>query len=695
MGFRFIQDYPAWFVLLCLLAGMLFAGFLYLRNRNSEFPGKVLAGLSVLRFLAVSLLSFLLLSPLLQRMTRYVEEPLVIFLQDNSRSLVSGKDSAYVSGDYLQEKMEALDKLDGRFEVRHYHFGESLLSGDSTDFGDRITDITAAFQELGNVFSNRNVGAVILASDGIYNRGSNPVFFSEQFPFPVYTLALGDTVPRRDLILKRVNHNRLTYSGNQFPVEVEVEAQQLAGRTSRLTVSKAGEILFSKNLTFNSDLHLETILLQLEAGNPGIQRYSVRLSSLEGEISLTNNVQDFFIEVIDSRQKVLILANNPHPDIGAIRMALEESDNYEISAFMADEFDGVPEAYNLVIFHQLPSQRYPMRELLQRLESQGIPSLFVIGAQTHLPAFNEQRTGLTITPRSGEFIEALPVLNQNFPLFSLGENLAAWINQLPPLFTPFASYQAGSGVHVMLKQKIGSVETEQPLVVFSETGGKKSGVITGEGIWRWRMQAFAQMKSHQTFDVFFWRAVQFLSIKEDKNFFRVKTDHFYYETDPVIFEAELYNPSYELVTEPAVELIITNEEGVDFRYEMGRTSQAYRLNAGAFHPGEYLYRARTRYAGELREASGHFSVSVLNLEALRHTADHNLLFQIAENSGGEMFFPGQWDLLEEAIQSRDDILPVMYSQEKYHELINLKAVFAILLLLLAVEWFTRKWNGSF
>jgi hypothetical protein len=678
-----------------LLAGILFAVILYYRNRSSEFSGKVLIGLSLLRFLAVSLLAFLLLSPLLQRMNRYVEDPLVIFLQDNSRSLISGKDSVYFRSGYIQERRGALDQLEGRFDVRHFHFGEMMREGDSTDYNDRITDISAAFEELGNLFSNRNVGAVILASDGIFNRGSNPVFFSEQSPYPIYTMALGDTIPRRDLILKRINHNRLTYLGNQFPVEVEVEAQQLAGKTTRLTVSKEGVTLFSKNLTFNSDLYLETILLELEAESPGVQRYSLELSPVEGEISLTNNVQDFFIEVIDSRQKVLILSNSSHPDIGAIRMALEESDNYEISSFLVDEFDGVPEAYNLIIFHQLPSQKNPVREILQRLESQGIPSLFVIGAQTHFPSFNQLRTGLTITPRSGEFSEALPILNKNFPLFSVGEDLTSWIGQLPPLNTPFASYQVGSGVNVMFFQKIGTVETEQPLVLFSENGERKNGVITGEGIWRWRIRTFAQMNSHNTFDAFLWRTVQYLSLKEDKNFFRVTNDHFYYETDPVVFEAELYNPSYELVNEPSVEVTITNEEDVDFRYEMGRTSQAYRLDAGTFPPGDYFYQVRTRYAGEPHEVSGQFSVSALNIEGLKHVADHNTLFQIAENTGGEMFYPGQWDLLEEAILSREDILPVMYSQKEFHELINLRIVFAILLLLLAVEWFTRKWNGSF
>ena len=695
MGFRFIQDYPAWFGLICLLAGIFFAALLYYRKTNPEFSKKVLLGLSLIRFFTVSLLCFLLLAPLLQRINRFVEEPLVIFLQDNSASLAQGKDSTYLRQDYPGGKFEVLGDLDRRFEVRHFLIGESLRESDTADYSDRITDISLAFQSLEDRFSNRNLGAVILASDGLYNRGSNPVFLSQQFAFPVYTIALGDTLPRRDLILKQVNHNRMTYLGNQFPVEIEIEARQLEGRTSRLIIARDGESVFSRNLSFDSDLDIETVLVELEAEKPGIQRYSVSLSQQEGEISFLNNQQDFYIEVIDSRQKVLILSNSPHPDIGAIRMALEENDNYEVSFSLAEDFDGVPEMFNLVIFHQLPSQSHSMTEMIRRMESQSVPGLFVIGPQTHLPAFNQLRTGLTISPRGSEFTESLPSLNQNFPLFSVEEDMTPWLKQMPPLFSPFAGYQAGSGVNVMLFQKIGAVETGQPLVLFSEIGDRKNGVIAGEGIWRWRLHTYAETQSNQKFDAFLWRIVQYLSLKEDKNFFRVVADPFYLETDPVIFEAELYNPSYELINEPSVELIITNEEEIEFRYEMAKTSQAYRLNTGSFPPGEYAFRAQTRYGGVLHQFEGRFSVSAVNIEGLKLQADHNLLFQLAENSGGELFYPGQWQQLTEAIAMREDILPVMYSQKEFHELINLKAIFAILLALMAAEWFIRKWNGRF
>jgi hypothetical protein len=695
LSLRFIQSFPLGFVLLCLLAGLIYAGLLYYHNRRFDFSKPVLTALSVLRFLAVSLLAMMLLSPLLQKLTRYVEEPLLIFAQDSSQSVVLSPDSAYFQGEYFIEKDRFIAAMGRKFDVRSYHFGEAFRESDNLVFSDRFTDISDVFSGVQSLYSNRNVGAVVLASDGIYNRGSNPVFLSDNLTYPVFTMALGDTLPRRDLVIKRVNHNRITYLGNQFPVEVEIEARELAGQTSRLRVSRGGETLFTRNLQFGSNLHLETIMLELEADSPGMQRYSVELSPVEGEISTVNNRQDFFIEVIDSRQKVLILANSPHPDIGALRMALDGNDNYEVTSALFSEFNGQVESFNLIIFHQLPSARHPLRELTERMERNEVPALFIVGTQTSIAALNNMRTGLTISSRSGDFSEAQPAFNENFALFTLDEKITALIPQLSPLYVPFALYQTAAGANKLLFQKIGAVVTEQPLLLFSEVGGRKSGVISGEGIWRWRLQAFSRTGSNAAFDELVWRMVQYLSLKEDKNLFRLKADHFLYETDPAIFEAELYNPSYELVNDPAVNLIITNEGGVNFTYEMGRTANAYRLNAGTFPPGEYSYEARTSFGGALQQASGRFSVSALNIEGLRTMADHNLLFQVAENSGGAMFYPGQWEQLAEAINAREDILPVMYSQKEFHELINLKAVFFILMLLLAAEWFVRKWNGSY
>lgn len=677
------------------MLGAIYAALLYFRNKMSGFSTNFSLGLSLLRLLAVSLLAFFLLSPLILRLIRYVEEPLLIFVHDNSQSIIFGSDSVYHRDIFYSEMNDFLTRFDSKFDVRIYQFGESLRESEKPEFNDRYTDISEIFSGINGLYSNRNVGAVIVASDGIYNRGVNPVLLAPGLAYPVYTLAMGDTVPKRDLLVKRLNHNRITYLGNQFPLEVEVEARQLQGLTGRLLVRRTGEIIFEKILQFRTNHHFEIHLLELVADRPGMQRYSVELLPAGDEENTQNNSQEFIIEVIDSRQKVLLLANSPHPDIGAIKMALDQSDNYEVTFSLMAHFAGKVEGYNLVILHQLPSASFPMVDLLQQISRSQMPAVFIVGAQTYVSAFNQARTGLIISPRSAELVETQAVMNNAFALFSLGPQTIDLLKHLPPLHSPFAIYLAPVGAHILMYQKIGSVVTEYPLFMFLVAGAQRTAVIAGEGLWRWRLYDFARNNSHHAFDELIIKMIQFVSLKESMDRFRVKADPFVYETDNVVFEAELYNPAFELVNEPLVQLFISNEAGLRFNYEMSPVTNTYRLNAGSFSPGEYSWEASTVFGRELFRASGRFSVAPLNIESLNTTADHNLLHQLAELSGGKMFFIGQWEQLASAILDRDDMLPVIYSKSEYREFINIKAVFALLLLLLSVEWFLRKWKGSY
>jgi hypothetical protein len=695
LGFKILYNYPAWFIILCLISGLVYSGILYFKHNTSGLPTITTWFLAISRFVCVSLISWLLLSPLIERLTRHVDEPILIVVQDNSQSITLSKDTLFDVDQYLIDRAAFISSVEANFNVRSYSFGEEFREAEQIDFTDRITDISSVFSGIDAYYSNRNIGAVILASDGVFNRGIHPAYISMNLPYPVYTIAMGDTIPHRDVLLSRVRHNRFTYLGNLFPLEIHVEANEAAGLNSRLSVSKDGRVLYSDVLTFSIENYFETIMIELEAEEVGLQRYRVELSPVEGEVNLDNNKMDFYIDVIDSRQKVLILANSPHPDIGAIRMALEANDHYEVSSFLASEFDGTIGAYNLIVMHQLPSSALPLSNILPAAQTEAIPLLFIIGSGTDLQLYNNIRTGILIEPRAGDMVETLPAYNNSFSLFTLQEPTVRLFDGLPPLFSPFARYETGVGSHILLHQRIGQVTTEQPLIVFSQVADRKFGVITGEGLWRWRLHTYLREQDHLAFDEMIARIVQYLSLQEDKSLFRITAEQFLYEHENIVVEAELYNRSYELINDPEVRISIVNEAGVSFPYVMARTSNAYQLDAGAFPPGDYHMQANVTLGGELLTAEARFSVLPLNLESLKTVADHNLLFQIAENTGAIMVYPGQWDILREQILNRSDISPVMYSRKTFDEVINFKWFFFIILTLLTLEWFVRKRSGSY
>lgn len=695
MAISFLFDYPVWLIAVCLTIGLLISGLLYYKNQRDGLNNHTARVLAVFRFIVVSLICILLLGPLVERQTQYVEEPILVFMQDNSSSLLLFEDSAWYREDYTDQIRRFIESVSPAFETRLYAFGESVTADPELSFTDRETNMAAIFTELEIRYSNRNLAAIIVAGDGLFNRGINPLYASAATNIPVYTIALGDTVPRRDLVLTDVGHNRISYLGNRFPVEIDIEAFQSRGLSSKLLVSRDEEVLYEQEVFFDSDHHTETISLILEADKPGMQRYKAEILAVEDEVSLRNNYREFFVDIIDRRQQVLILANAPHPDVAAIKLSLEQGGQYEIDVSLIRDFQGSFAAYDVVVLHQLPSAHERSADLIEKISEANTGVLFITGRQTDLDIFNQLGRGIVIDLRSDDFTETYASYNHSFALFSLREDIVSALMQMPPLYSPFASYTMPSSASVLLFQRIGNVVTSYPLIGFGSDLQGRTGIIAGEGIWRWRLQTYYRHGSHEAFDVLMSRIVQFLSIQEDRSLFRVRTENLIMENEPFIVEAELYNRSYELVNEPDVNLTIYDGDGAEYQFYMGKTTNAYRLDAGSFPTGVYSWRAEVTLGNEVFSEEGVVNISSLDLETLTTMADHQLLYQLAQASGGKMYYPGQWDLLSDELLSRDDFRPRLYNQKEYTELINIRWLFFLMLMLLSAEWLIRKRSGGY
>lgn len=688
-----ITEYPIWFVSFCIIAGLTYGGVLYYRDKKlNELSVWLVRLMAAFRFLIITILSFLLLSPLLKTVNREVEKPVIIIAQDNSESLVVGKDSGFYKSEYKQNLQKLIDELDNKYEVRLYSFADKIKeqpSTDSLEFNEKQTDISTLFDEIETRYSNRNIGAIVFASDGLYNKGSNPVYSTANIKAPVYTIALGDTTVKKDIILLKTDHNRLAYLGNKFPLEIVVNAKQLKNKNTLLTISKGEATLFTQTINFSSEAFTATIPVLLEAKEVGLQHYKIKLSTLPEEINTSNNVSDIFIDVLDARQKVVIIADAPHPDVAAIKESIEANQNYDVESYTADNFDKPLKKYNLVILHQLPGPRNPATKILSELNASNTPVWIFTGATTLL------KSDLSIAAAGQKTNESEPVLEPNFPLFTISEELQKAVKNFPPLVCPYGNYPADNGSNVLFYQRIGIVDTKTPLLFFNTFGENKTAVFTGEGIWKWKLQDFASNGNHNLFNELISKTVQYLSVKVDKSFFKVIGKNNFFENEPIEFEAEVYNESYELINEPEVNITISNSENKKFPYTFTKSNNAYRLNAGMMPVGEYKYEAKVKVGEKISLMRGEFSISALQAELINTIADHQLLYNLAKQHGGEMVYPNELEKLTQQLNNRDDIKSISYTQNKLSDLINLKWIFFLLLALLSFEWFIRKRNGAY
>lgn len=685
-------EQPIWLVTVCLLLGFFYAYFLYKKDaRFDEVKPLIKKTMFGARFVLTALLSFLLLSPFIQTLFNKTEKPIIIFAQDNSASILMNKDSAFYTTTYQTKIDDFINKLAENFQVRKFTFGEELKDEKTIDFSEKITNLSAVFEQIESKFYNQNVGAVILASDGIYNQGVNPVYQTNSSMYSVYSLALGDTAVKRDVVLKEVNHNKITFLKNQFPFEVFGLAKKAKGQKTRLKITHNNTILYSKDYLIENDNYSISETILLDAKQVGTQQYRIELQSIDGETTLSNNVKEVFVEVLDGRQRVLILAHAPHPDIKALKQSIESNENYQVTNQLINEFDGNTKPYSLVILHQVAENNVALKSIAES----SLSVWYIVGAQSNESVFNQINLGIKVNKSRGVFNDILPKVDTQFPLFTLSEQTQNTIKNFPPLLGFFGEYELKNNGYQLLNQKIGSVETNNPLFVFFQQNDKKNAVLFGEGIWKWRMQEFLMNKNNDATNELINKAVQFLSVKDDKSKFRIIYDNSYHENEELIIKAELYNDSYELINDPEVKLTVENSDNKKFNFLFNKTTKAYFLNAGLLPPGAYQFVAETVYGEKKYTQKGKFQVLPLVLEANNTTADFQVLSNIAQKHGGKMFLPSQLDELAAEIEQNKNISSIIYEEQSIKDLINLKWIFFILLILLTLEWFLRKQQGAY
>ncbi len=696
MNFQLITEAPAWMLIFCPLAGFIYAWLLY--RKETTFSGTarwITLLMASLRFVVVTVLAILLLSPLVKTLFTEVERPLVIILQDQSRSVISVRDSVQVKKEYPAALTALQKELESDFDVRTFRIGDEVKEGITYNFSGSMTDLSDPVTELRSRFAGRNLGAVILSSDGIFNKGINPLYAYQDLKVPVYTIGMGDTTVRKDLLISKVGHNKTAFSGNTFPVEITVDARQCAGAQVQLTISKSGQEVFTRSLVIPTGRFNTLIPVFLEAGAKGISHYIVKLTQLDGESNFINNQRDFFIEIIDSRQQVLLVSNAPHPDIAVLKSLLESNPNYQVKTVFYNDFDGKTDAINVAILHQLPSASQPSTDLIKKLADQQVPVLYILGSQTNIPLFNKLETGVTIGESNGTTTEVLAEPSKDFSYFTFEEEELRRISSFPPLVSPFGNYNQGREIKALLQQRIGTVKTGMPLLYFSTTGDQKIAVLAGEGIWKWKLREHYEYGSSESVTVLLTKTIQYLATTEKKTPFRIFYKNSYNENEPVSLDAEFYNESGELVNANEARITITDENKNNYPFTFSRAGKAYTLEAGFLPVGSYSFTASTISGKNTYTETGSFTISALQAELTESIANHQLLSALSDKTGGKFFPMNSFAGIAAELKKKDDIRSVSYSQKRLDEVINLKLVFSLILLLLTIEWFMRKRSGGY
>ena len=648
----------------------------------------------VLRVLVLGILVLLLINPYVRHRSSVVEQPMVVLAHDNSASIVLGSDSTFFKTDYQARLNEFREALGKDFQVHEYLFGQEVRDYDALDFADQLTDLASLMRSVERRYYKRNVGAVLLFTDGVYNRGLDPTLLTEKMAFPIHTVVLGDTLTHPDLAVKDVHYNKKVSLGATFPLRVTVGAVDCSGQKAVLTVTVDGRLAARQELDINTNRYSKEVDFMLEADTKGVRQIEIEISGLPEEPQRLNNAKRIFVEVQDQQFKVLCLADAPHPDLGALKSVLNDDCVMDF-VFGRDEIPDLA-GYQLLLLHQAPSKRTDMDALFAQLErNKKVPMLIIMGSATDIDALGKLQQAFGLRRMAANTtLDVKAVVNPSFGTFTLTDPLREKVGKFPPLAMPYLEIEPLLGHDDLLLQEVLGVKSGQPLMAFVK-GDRKMAFLFGTNIWRWRLYNYYQDKNSAVFDELFSKTLKYLMLNADDGL-SVFAKEEYFTNEKVVFTAEVRNPSNELVTEPDLNLQIANKKtGATYDYVFAKREHDYELNAGLLPEGVYTYRAQAVMNGQNLSTSGSFAVVALGIEAQQLTADVALLRSLAAATQGQCYTVEQLPQLLEDLRNDPRITSVEHHETRFEDLIRSKWLLLIAIGLAAIDWILRKMFGSY
>ena len=724
---RFSLSYDPFLLLLAAVAALALAVVAY-RFTVPPLPRARRIVLGALRASAITLLVLLLGSPIVSLIHRSAEPPGVLVLVDNSRSMTL-PDRGGIRSRELGRVLasSALGRVNGLGDVAFAAFDTHArivdqFREDSLGFTGSLTDISSALSwareqhlQPGDATPEalRNLRAILLISDGDVTSGMNPVFEADRLGVPVFTVGLGDTVERRDVQIRDLVTNALTYRGSRVPVVVTVRSVGASGERAEVRLISRGKAVDRRLVTLGAGAAQEEVRLIHTADTVGVQRLTAEVSTIPGELTDRNNRRAVSVRVLESRMRVLLVAGGPSADVAVVRRLLGSDENVQLQTFVEEKNGSFHQGgWSPTLLRQTDCVvlvGYPNAEssgevlnALAAPNERPLPLLVIWNRTIDLPRLRQLDSLLPIDVPAVAGSERqvqlkIPPGAVSHPLFSIvGESDAdnVW-SQMPPIFHLQMAVRLKPDAHILGVVQSQNQRASDPLVVVRSAPRGKSMVILGYGIWRWKMMGSSVAGGTHALDNLLSNAVRWLTAREDTRRVRVEPVRESFPSgEPVEFRAQVYDESLQPMGGARVQVTLTGQkqpvETVLEEKEAGTYEGAFR----GLLEGTYRYTATVRVGGRaVGSDGGSFVVEESAVEFQRTTMDQQLLRQVAQRSGGKYYDAEDLEQLPGDLRALPDFKPVTATRSSELRLANAGWVLVLVVLLFSLEWFVRKRSG--
>jgi hypothetical protein len=668
--------------ILLLLISLLIAGGLsfFQYYYKAKTKSKVNLVLAFLRFLSIFGVLLLLINPIMSRKTlEIIKMPLPIVV-DNSSSIIdlNAKEIALE----VHKKLYQNAALQEKFEVQSYQFDADFQQSTAFDFKGIQTNIDEVSKYLKSIYKNVSFPTVLI-SDGNQTSGSDYVY-SFDANNKVFPIIVGDTTKFLDLKLTQVNVNKYAFHKNKFPVEVFLSYSGNKSVNANFAITQGNSVLSRQTFSFSPSKKSVILNVLLPADKVGLQIFKATISSKENEKNSYNNSKNFAVEVIDQKTNVAIVSAINHPDIGALKRAIETNAQRKVTIVKPNSINSL-QYFNILILYQ-PTTEF--KSVFENNKLAGINTFIITGNSTDFNFLNQQQSSLFFK-MSGQKEDYLAEFNSQFNLFAI-DNIG--FENFPPLQNAFGTVTTNGSVSTLLSSKIRNIETNSPMLAFAENQGKRSAYLLGENLWKWRLQSHVENQSFDKFDAFVDKIIQFLASNDSKKSLVVNHENFYNSGEPIEIAAQFFNKNYEFDEKARLSIAVTNVKTKQTKnYDLLKGNNSFKVNLDGLLAGSYTFsvqelNSKTSYSGQ-------FEILDFDIEKQFVNPDLEKLNQLANQTQGKLYYPNQVDALIETLLEDENYKAVQKEVVMKTPLIDWMWLLVLLAISLASEWFIRKYNG--
>ena len=667
-----------WFIIAFVLSSSL--GY-YQYYYKVKKPTKVNFLLVIIRSLVFFLLIVLFLNPSITKKIFINQKAKLSVLVDNSSSVTFLKRDSLVY--VMLQNFKTHENLNKRFDINYYSFGNLFQQSDSFSFDENQTDISMPLERISKIQKNAS-NAIVLLSDGNQTIGNDYQYTS--IKDPVFPVVIGDTTKYQDVKIAQINVNRYSFINNQFPVESILQYEGTQTIKLRYSLENNGKVIFSKRINFSEKNNSHILKTFIKASKEGTNFFTSKIEYLENEKNVVNNSKNFSVEVINKQTEILIISSFYHPDLGALKKAIESDKQRKVTIKIVDDKKNQLNNYQLVVLYQ-PNKKF--NTIINQLNSSKSSFMLITGSKTDWSFLNNKSLG--INKKNINQLENYSARFHNGFLNFSQKNID--FENFPPLIDYYGETTVSIPHQTLLYQSINGFSSQNPLLATANHNNQKKVFLFGEGLWKWRSSSFLKNDSFQYFDEFIGNLVQYASNKKIRNRLDLDINSFYNANSSIQIGAFYVDENYQFDDRATILFTIKNKKSKNkktFPFSLSGTS--YQLELTSLEVGEYEYTIKVDEQNISKK--GTFKINEFLIEEQFTNANSNKLDLLAQKTAGKLYFEDKYRLVIDDLINDNRFSTIQKSKKIIDELVNWQWLMLLIIGLLSLEWFIRKYIGK-